>query len=47
VAIYKRGRVYWYKLMWDGKVIRESTKQKKRQGCPSDGSSAPHVSGER
>jgi integrase len=25
--IYKRGNVYWYKLMWKGKLIRESTKQ--------------------
>src|SRR6516164_9432559 len=25
--IYKRGRVYWYKFTWDGKSIRESTKQ--------------------
>src|SRR5712671_5754781 len=27
MAIYKRGRVYWYKFFWNGKVIRESTKQ--------------------
>src|SRR5271156_3059976 len=25
--IYKRGKIYWYKLMWQGKLIRESTKQ--------------------
>ena len=25
--IYKRGKVYWYKFMWQGKLIRESTKQ--------------------
>src|SRR6516164_7090265 len=25
--IYKRGRVYWYKFTWDGKSIRESTRQ--------------------
>lgn len=25
--IYKRGRVYWYKFMWNGKLIRESTRQ--------------------
>ena len=25
--IYKRGQVYWYKLMWHGRLIRESTKQ--------------------
>ena len=25
--IYKRGEVYWYKFMWDGKLVRESTKQ--------------------
>lgn len=24
---YKRGGVYWYKFMWRGKLIRESTKQ--------------------
>jgi integrase len=25
--IYKRGQVYWYKFMWNGELIRESTKQ--------------------
>jgi integrase len=25
--IYKRGRIYWYKFTWKGKLIRESTKQ--------------------
>jgi integrase len=25
--IYKRGKVYWYKFMWNGEMIRESTKQ--------------------
>ncbi len=24
---YKRGKVYWYKFMWHGQLIRESTKQ--------------------
>jgi len=27
MSIYKRGEVYWYKFMWQGKVVRESTKQ--------------------
>src|SRR6266536_133294 len=27
MSIYKRGDVYWYKFMWSGQVIRESTKQ--------------------
>jgi integrase len=27
VSIYKRGNVYWYKFMWDGQLIRESTMQ--------------------
>ena len=27
MAIYKRGEVYWYKFMWNGKLVRESTKQ--------------------
>lgn len=25
--IYKRGKFYWYKFMWQGRLIRESTKQ--------------------
>ncbi len=25
--IYKRGGIYWYKFQWQGKLIRESTKQ--------------------
>ena len=27
MSIYKRGNVYWYKFMWNGEVIRESTRQ--------------------
>jgi integrase len=27
MSIFKRGRIYWYKFMWNGKLIRESTKQ--------------------
>jgi integrase len=27
MSIFKRGRIYWYKFMWDGKLVRESTKQ--------------------
>jgi integrase len=25
--IYKRGNIYWYKFMWNGEPVRESTKQ--------------------
>jgi len=28
MAIYKRGNVYWYKFMWNGELVRESTKQR-------------------
>ena len=27
MSTYKRGDVYWYKFMWQGKLVRESTKQ--------------------
>jgi integrase len=27
MSIYKRGEVYWYKFMWQGRMVRESTKQ--------------------
>src|SRR5262249_8466674 len=27
MAIYKRGKFYWYKFMWNGSLVRESTKQ--------------------
>ncbi len=27
MSIYKRGKVYWYKFMWNGGRVRESTKQ--------------------
>jgi integrase len=27
MSIYKRGNVYWYKFMWKGELIRESTRQ--------------------
>jgi integrase len=27
VAVYKRGRLWWYRFVWNGESIRESTKQ--------------------
>ena len=27
MSIFKRGSVYWYKFMWNGEIIRESTRQ--------------------
>jgi len=27
VSIYKRGEGYWYKFVWQGRMVRESTKQ--------------------
>jgi integrase len=27
MSIYKRGKVYWYKFMWNGDMVRESTRQ--------------------
>ncbi|MGA2742493.1 MAG: hypothetical protein ABSG65_34275, partial [Bryobacteraceae bacterium] len=27
MAVYKRGQVWWYRFTWNGKAIRESTKQ--------------------
>src|SRR5437660_431862 len=27
MSIYKRGEIYWYKFQWNGKLVRESTKQ--------------------
>jgi integrase len=27
MSIFKRGKIYWYKFMWNGEMIRESTKQ--------------------
>jgi integrase len=27
MSIYKRGNLYWYKFMWNGEVVRESSKQ--------------------
>ena len=27
MGIYNRGEVYWYKFMWQGRSVRESTKQ--------------------
>ena len=28
MSLYKRGSTYWYKFMWNGEMIRESTRQK-------------------
>src|SRR5437762_3590245 len=27
MAVFKRGRVWWYKFVWNGEQIRQSTKQ--------------------
>lgn len=27
MSIFKRGRIYWYKFMWNGEMVRESTLQ--------------------
>jgi hypothetical protein len=27
MAVYKRGKIWWYKFNWNGETIRESTKQ--------------------
>jgi integrase len=27
MAVYKRGKIWWYKFTWNGELIRESTKQ--------------------
>jgi hypothetical protein len=27
MSIYKRGGIYWYKFQFNGKLVRESTKQ--------------------
>jgi hypothetical protein len=27
MAVYKRGKIWWYKFNWNGKTVRESTKQ--------------------
>jgi len=27
MSLYKRGRIYWYKFMWNGEMVRESTRQ--------------------
>ena len=27
MAVYKRGKIWWYKFTWTGEPIRESTKQ--------------------
>ncbi len=31
MAVYKRGRVWWYKFTWNGTPIRESTKQSNKR----------------
>src|SRR4051794_19564229 len=30
MSIYKRGQFYWYKFMWNGQMIRESSRQPNR-----------------
>jgi integrase len=27
MGVYKRGKIYWYKFKWEGRTVRESTKQ--------------------
>jgi hypothetical protein len=45
----KRGACgkYWYKVVWEGKLVRESTKQGQRQDRAANGVGAPHFSCKR
>ena len=31
MAVYKRGKIWWYKFNWNGEAIRESTKQSNKR----------------
>jgi hypothetical protein len=31
MAVYKRGKIWWYKFNWGGQTIRESTKQSNKR----------------
>src|SRR5215475_7175112 len=31
MAVFKRGRKWWYKFVWNGELIRESTKQSNKR----------------
>jgi hypothetical protein len=31
MAVYKRGRVWWYRFTWRGEALRESTKQSNKR----------------
>src|SRR5215471_5196918 len=31
MAVYKRGKIWWYKFNWNGESIRESTKQSNKR----------------
>jgi integrase len=33
MAVYKRGKVWWYKFNWNGETIRESTKQTNKRNA--------------
>ena len=33
MAVYRRGRVWWYKFTWNGEPIRESTKQSNKRNA--------------
>jgi hypothetical protein len=31
MAVFKRGKKWWYKFVWNGELIRESTKQSNKR----------------
>ncbi len=33
MAVYKRGKIWWYKFFWNGEPIRESTKQSNKRNA--------------
>lgn len=39
MSIYKRGGIYWYKFMWNGEVIRQSSRQTNRNVARQIGAS--------
>lgn len=46
--IYKRGRkgTYWYRFMFQGRLVRESTHQTNDKGCAPDGGRSSFIDGE-
>lgn len=47
MSIFKRGRIYWYKFMWNGEMVRRINPSAQPKYGSTNGSGSSGISGKR